>query len=104
MIGYFAAQKIQKKANVIYLRIWANVAAVFIAVLLTTGYLFNHSNANYVYINGEKYTDATIVKGVADASIKDLKESADEVTESTKLLENNEDMIEQQLSLLSDFN
>jgi len=104
LLGYFAKQKTKKKAPVIQFVRWASVAAVFLAFILTTGYLYSQSNSSYVYINGERYTDISVIKDKAIASIKEIAESPDEVKESTRLLTDNNDLVEQQISLFTEFN
>lgn len=104
LLKYFAEQKIQHKTRIIPFLRWASVAAAFLIVFFTTETLLNHSKSNYVYIDGKRFTNVSIIKDKALASIKDLAESPDEVKNSAKLLEDNENLMEQQLSLFSDLN
>lgn len=99
MFGFFANQKGKPKGNKIQLLRWASVAAVFITMFFSTGYLFSQNEKDYAYIDGKVYTDVNIVKNSALASINDLARTNDEVKTSAGLLQDNHDLIEQQLSL-----
>lgn len=99
MFGFFANQKAKPKGNKIQMLRWASVAAVFITMFFSTGYLFSQNDKDYAYIDGKVYTDVNIVKNRALASINDIAGTNDEVKTSAGLLQDNQDLIEQQLSL-----
>lgn len=105
MLGFFASQKETHK-NHKYARIvpfvrWASVAAALIVAVFTTEFLLTANGSDYVYIDGKRYTDVRIIKDKALSSIKDI-DVRDEVKESASLLENNEDLIVEQLSVFTD--
>lgn len=99
MFGFFASQKAKPKGNKIHMLRWASVAAVFITMFFSTGYLFSQNDKDYVYIDGKEYTDVNIVKNRALASINELAVTNNEVKTSTGLLQDNQDLVQQQLSV-----
>lgn len=99
VFGFFAGQKAKSKGKKIQMLRWASVAAVFITMFFSTGYLFSQNDKDYVCIDGKRYTDLSIVKSIALESINDLAGTNDEVKTSAGLLQDNQDLIQQQLSL-----
>lgn len=102
MFGFFAEQKSKPKGKKIQLLRWTSVAAVFVTMFFTTGYLFSQNERSYVCIDGKSYTDLNFIKSRALESINDLAVTNDEIKISTGLLQDNQDLIQQQLSLFDD--
>jgi len=60
---------------------WGAIAATLLLILGFTAYSsFNHSNNNYVIINGEKYTNVRLAQQQAQKAFDEVSFSKDDVT------------------------
>lgn len=80
---------------------WMSVAAVVMAFIFTTTKSYSQSKNDFAYINGKKCTNLNIIKEEAITSMNVLSEEDDEVSKSAGLLQSDNDVIEQQLSVFA---
>jgi hypothetical protein len=99
ILGYFAAQKKNRKGTVIPFIRWASVAAAVLVASFTLNTLMAGNGDNYAYINGKRVTDIETLNASALASIQELSSTSDEVQESAELLTDDAELMTRQLSL-----
>jgi len=102
LFGYFAGQQNRpvKKHNVLRFAAWFSAAAAVLALLLVTGNAFSRDTNDYVFIQGKKYTNLILAKKQAESTLSLLSEEQDEVSKSSSLLNEGDNLIQEQLSLL----
>jgi len=101
ILGYFNTQKQPRKNGFIipFIRWTAVAAAAAVTALLIYNTQPLSSRNNYAFINGKLVTNTDILHASALASIQELTSSSDEVQKSANLLNNDEELMDQQLSL-----
>lgn len=98
--GETKSQKSKPGGKVLRMISWISVAAVVMAFIFTTR-SYSQSKNDFAYINGKKCTNLNIIKEEAITSMNVLSEEDDEVSKSAGLLESDNDVIEQQLSVFA---
>lgn len=99
--GETESQKSKTGGKVVRMISWMSVAAVVIAFIFTTTRSYSQSKNDFAYINGEKCTNITVIKEEAITSMNVLSEEDDEVSRSAGLLQSDNEVIEQQLSVFA---
>ncbi len=95
--------KSKPRGKLIRMISWMSVAAVVMAFIFTTR-SYSQSKNDFAYINGKKCTNLNIIKEEAITSMNVLSEEDDEVSKSAGLLERDNEVIEQQLSIFAGLN
>jgi hypothetical protein len=95
--------ELKSKGKVLRMISWISVAAVVMAFIFTTR-SYSQSKNDFAYINGKKCTNINVIKEEAITSMNVLSNENDEVSKSAGLLESNNDIIEQQLSVFAGLN
>ena len=88
------------KGKILRMISWMSVAAVVMAFIFTTR-SYSQSKNDFAYINGKKCTNINIIKKEAITSMNVLSDENDEVSKSANLLESDNEIIEQQLSVFA---
>lgn len=102
--GETKSQKSKPGGKVVRMLSWMSVAAVVMAFIFTTTRSYSQNKNDFAYINGKKCTNLNIIKEEAITSMNILSEEDDEVSKSAGLLESDNEVIEQQLSVFAEFN
>ena len=97
------AFELKPKGKMLRMISWMSVAAVVMAFIFTTR-SYSQSKNDFAYINGKKCTNINVIKEEAITSMNVLSDEDDEVSKSADLLESDNDIIEQQLSVFAGLN